>query len=67
MFKHLIKKAKETTKEEVVQGIKDHKLEIFCGFVAVVAATALGVALKGPRPNVTYVTVNLRGMIGGDI
>lgn len=67
MFKHLIKKAKETTKEEVVQGIKDHKLEIFCGVVATVAMTALAIALKGPRPNVTYVTVNLRGMIGGDI
>lgn len=67
MLRHLINKAKETTKEEVKESIRTHKTEIFCGAMAFVAVTALCVALKGPRPNVTYVTVNLKGTIGTEV
>lgn len=67
IIQNIIKKAKETTKEEVKESICSHKVEIFCGAMAVIAVSALCIAIKGPRPNVTYVTLNLKGTIGTEV
>lgn len=61
-MKRLIKKIKSITKEEIKESVKDHKVEIFCGIMASIALMCLVGVKNGPRPNVTYVTVNMNRM-----
>lgn len=55
----LINKIKSVTKEEIKESVKSHKAEIFCGVMTSIALLCLVGVKNGPRPNVTYVTVNM--------
>lgn len=63
-MKRLINKIKSVTKEEIKESVKSHKTEIFCGVMASIALMCLVRVKNGPRPNITYVTVNMNRMEG---
>lgn len=63
-MKRLINKIKSVTKEEIKESVKSHKTEIFCGVMASIALMCLVGVKNGPRPNITYVTVNMNRMEG---
>lgn len=60
--KKIIQKIKNTTKEEVKEAVSSHKTEIFCTAMATLAAVCLCGVLRGPRPSMVYVTVNMKGV-----
>ncbi len=61
LTRKIVKKIKNTTKDEVKETVRSHKVEIFCGIMAAIALGCLFGVKAGPRPNIVYVTVNLKG------
>lgn len=63
-MKRLINKIKSVTKEEIKESVKKNKEVIFCSIMASISLLCLVGVKNGPRPNVTYVTVNMNRMEG---
>lgn len=59
----IIEKVKSVTKEEMKEGFKKYRKEIFCGTMAAVALFCYLGVRSGPKPNVAYVTINLRNEV----